>query len=215
MPKHVDPDARRREVVDALFRVAVRDGLQRASLRAVAEEAALNIGSVRHYFAGQQELMRFAMQSMLDRVGGRLLRRVEEIGTLADHAPAEQFRLAAGLLEELLPLTESRRAEVIVFLEFSAAARTHPAFADLAEQAATGTRSLLRRILGRLAETGALGAGRDLSVETERLAALLDGLGLGAALHPHVVAPHTATEALRTHLADLAAPAPRHPGAEG
>ncbi|MEI5134937.1 TetR family transcriptional regulator [Streptomyces libani] len=57
MPKQVDREARRREVVDALFRVAVRDGLQRASLRAVADEARLNIGSVRHYFAGQEELM--------------------------------------------------------------------------------------------------------------------------------------------------------------
>lgn len=33
MPKLVDPVARRQEVVDAVFRVAVRDGLQHASLR--------------------------------------------------------------------------------------------------------------------------------------------------------------------------------------
>ncbi|MFJ9854240.1 TetR/AcrR family transcriptional regulator [Streptomyces sp. NPDC101150] len=208
MPKYVDPDARRREVVDALFRVAVRDGLQRASLRAVADEAGLNIGSVRHYFAGQPELMRFAMQSMLDRVGARLLRRVEEIGEFAGHPRAEQFRLAAGLLGELLPLEEDRRAEVIVFLDFSAAARTNAAFADLAEQTATGTRRLVRRVLERLATTGALGTGRDLGIETERLAALLDGLGLGAALHPQVLPPDRCAEALRTHLADLAAPAP-------
>ncbi|MGH3548110.1 MAG: hypothetical protein ACRDQU_08350 [Pseudonocardiaceae bacterium] len=43
----------------------VRSGLQQASLRAVADEATLNLGSVRHYFDNQQELMRFAMQSML------------------------------------------------------------------------------------------------------------------------------------------------------
>ncbi|MFI9047947.1 TetR/AcrR family transcriptional regulator [Streptomyces sp. NPDC053427] len=214
MPKYVDPDARRREVVDALFRVAVRDGLQRASLRAVADEAGLNIGSLRHYFAGQQELMRFAMQSMLDRVGGRLLRRVEEIGGFAGHSHAEQFRLAAGLLGELLPLGEERRAEVIVFLDFSVAARTDPAFADLAEETATGTRRLVRRVLERLAETGALGTGRELGTETERLAALLDGLGLAAALHPQVLDPHQCAEALRTHLADLATPAPPDPSSQ-
>ncbi|MEK8143280.1 TetR family transcriptional regulator [Streptomyces sp. M10(2022)] len=77
----MDPDARRRTVVDALFRVVVRDGLQRTSLRAVADEAELNIGSLRHYFASQQELMGFAMQSMLDRLGSRLLQRVEQIGS--------------------------------------------------------------------------------------------------------------------------------------
>jgi AcrR family transcriptional regulator len=56
------------------------EGLHRASLRAVADEAQLNIGSLRHYFASQQDLMRFAMQSMLDRVGSRLLEHVERIG---------------------------------------------------------------------------------------------------------------------------------------
>ncbi|MFG2227498.1 TetR/AcrR family transcriptional regulator [Streptomyces sp. NPDC048644] len=208
MPKHVDREARRREVVDALFRIVVRDGLQRASLRAVADEAGLNIGSVRHYFASQQELMRFAMESMLERVSERLLRHVEEIGGLAGHPRPEQYDLAAGLLAELLPLDDLRRAEVTVFLDFTAAARTDPAFADLSRKAATGTRGLVRRVLTRLADDGALGQGRDLPAETERLAALIDGLGLTAVLHPTVVTPQTCTEALRNHLSELAAPAP-------
>src|SRR5262245_33159414 len=127
MPKQVDREARRREVVDALFRVVVRDGLQRASLRAVADEARLNIGSVRHYFAGQEELMRFAMRSMLDRVGSRLQRRIDELGDL-DTIPGPRLRrFVVELLSELLPLDESRRAEVTVLVDFCTAARTHPA----------------------------------------------------------------------------------------
>ncbi|MGW1891560.1 TetR/AcrR family transcriptional regulator [Streptomyces sp. NPDC002004] len=207
MPKYVDPEARRRDVVDALFRVVVRDGLQRASLRAVADEAALNIGSLRHYFAGQQELMTFAMQSMLDRVGGRLVRRVEEIGDLGSHPGPDRLRLAAGLLAELLPLDDDRRAEVTVFLDFNTAARTNPALQELSRQAAEGARGLVRRLLTRLDESGTLGPGRDLGIETERLTALLDGLGLGAVLHPEVVSAQTCLSALRAHLADLTSPA--------
>ncbi|MCX2182859.1 TetR family transcriptional regulator C-terminal domain-containing protein [Streptomyces sp. SKN60] len=204
MPKQVDPEARRREVVDALFRVVVREGLQRASLRNVADEAGLNIGSLRHYFASQQELMRFAMQSMLDRVGARLLERVADMGELGSRPYAEQLRLATGLLAELLPLDERRRAEVTVFLDFNTAARTDPAFADLSRRTAEGARGLVRRVLGRLDATGALRPGLDLDVETERLASLLDGLGLNAVLHPGLLAPEACLDVLTAHLEGLA-----------
>ncbi|MFE4683356.1 TetR/AcrR family transcriptional regulator [Streptomyces sp. NPDC056721] len=206
MPKYVDPDARRRIVVDALFRVVVREGLQRTSLRAVADEAQLNIGSLRHYFASQQDLMRFAMQSMLDRVGSRLLERIERIGDLEDHPRPEQLQLTGGLLAELLPLDERRRAEVTVFLDFNTAARTSPAFADLSRQAAEGTRKLVRRVLTRLDASGALRPGLDLDMETERLTALLDGLSLSAVLHPEILNPRASVDVLLAHLGDLSLP---------
>ncbi|MFH8556721.1 TetR/AcrR family transcriptional regulator [Streptomyces celluloflavus] len=203
MPKHVDPDARRRHVVDALFRVVVREGLQRTSLRAVADEAQLNIGSLRHYFASQQDLMRFAMQSMLDRVESRLLEHVERIGDLGSRPRPERLRLAAGFLAELLPLDEHRRAEVTVFLDFNTAARTNPAFGDLSRQAAEGTGKLVRRVLTRLDAAGALRSGLDIGIETERLTALLDGLSLRAVLHPEILNPRTCADVLFTHLDDL------------
>ncbi|MEV7908499.1 TetR/AcrR family transcriptional regulator, partial [Streptomyces anulatus] len=142
MPKQVDPVARRNAVVDALFRVVFREGLQRASLRAVADEAGLNIGSLRHYFANQQELMAFAMQAMLDRVSDRLLRRVDEAGNVDTLTPAQRRSLSMELLSELLPLDETRRAEVAVFVDFVTAARTHPAIdAELARRSAVGARA--------------------------------------------------------------------------
>ncbi|MEF3113404.1 TetR/AcrR family transcriptional regulator [Streptomyces chrestomyceticus] len=215
MPRHVDPEARRRLVVDALFRVVVREGLQRTSLRAVADEARLNIGSLRHYFDSQQDLMRFAMQSMLDRVERRLLEHIERIGDLGRHPRPEQLRLAAGFLAELLPLDERRRAEVTVFLDFNTAARTDPAFEDLSRRTAEGTSSLVRRVLTRLAAAGTLRPGLDIGVETERLTALLDGLGLRAVLHPASLSPRTCVDVLDAHLRDLSLPvAEAAPGAD-
>ncbi|MBF6060442.1 TetR family transcriptional regulator C-terminal domain-containing protein [Nocardia terpenica] len=203
MPKLVDRDSRRREVVDALFRVAVRDGLHRASLRAVADEAGLNIGSVRHYFADQRELMRFAMQTMLDRVDDRLQRRIDEAGDPSAFGPARLRHLAADLLAELLPLDETRRAEAAVFIDFITAARTNPAIGgDLAHQAAVGTRTLVRRILVRMTESAA--PRLDLDTETERLTSLLDGLSLNAILHPDLIDPGECIKVLQAHLDQLA-----------
>ncbi|MEV0234014.1 TetR/AcrR family transcriptional regulator [Nonomuraea sp. NPDC050786] len=205
MPKIVDPVERRREVVDALFRVVVRDGLQRASLRTVAAEARLNIGSLRHYFATQEELMRFAMTSMIERVAERLRAAVEEAGDLAVLSTRERLELSARLLGELLPLDERRRAEVAVFLDFAAASRTDPALRDLASQVAVGTRGFVGRVLERLEAGGALRPGLRLDVETERLSALVDGLAMNAVLHPELVSGGHCLEVVRTHLGALAA----------
>lgn len=203
MPKQVDPEARRLEVVDAVFRVVVRDGLERASLRTVADEAGLNIGSVRHYFAGQQELMRFAMQAMIDRVGTRLLRRVDEFGEAGALPPADQRQRATDLLAELLPLDEDRYAEVAVFIGFVTAARTNATFAELAAKTARGTRALIRRTLARLQQTTGIRPDLDLDTETERLTALIDGLCLNAVLHPGLTGPDTCAAVLRSHLESL------------
>ncbi|KAA9381591.1 TetR/AcrR family transcriptional regulator [Microbispora cellulosiformans] len=204
MPKQVDPVARRNDVVDALFRVVLREGLQRASLRAVADEADLNIGSLRHYFANQQELMRFAMQAMLDRVSDRLLRRIDDLGDVDALPSAQRRRLPMDLLSELLPLDETRRAEVAVFIDFVTAARTHPAIdVELSHKSAAGTRALVRRILIRMREMGALRPELRIDTETERLSSLLDGLSLNTVLHPGVLSPQGCVEVLQAHLDEL------------
>lgn len=197
MPKVVDPVARRAVVVDAVFRVAVREGLQRASLRVVADEAGINIGSLRHYFGSHQELMTFAMRAMLERLGERVRGRLGEVGGRVDRG------FLVELFSELLPLDERRRGEATVFLEFVTAARTDPAFAELSHGAAIGAREMVRQVLDRLDADGLLAGGRDVGVETERLAALLDGLTLSAVLYPDLCGAAECTAALDAHLRDL------------
>jgi AcrR family transcriptional regulator len=173
----------------------------------VAAEAQLNIGSLRHYFTSQQELMQFAMQSMLDRVSSRLLRRLDQLGDLRGVPLADQRRRAVDLLAELLPLDENRRGEVMVFIDFTAAARTNPAYHELARQAALGTRTLIRQVLGRLQQTAAVHSDLDVPLETERLAALVDGLSITAALHPDILNAPTCLRIVGAHMEQLQPPA--------
>jgi len=196
MPKIVDPETRRTAVADALFRLAAREGLHRVSLRTVAAEAGLNVGSVRHYFENQAELMRFAMRSMIDRVSARLEQRVEALGDPSRLPPPERRTAATELLCELLPLDDIRRAETTVFLEFVTAARTDPSLADLAAEAAAGTRALARRVV-QPSEV------EDLELEVRRLTALLDGLSFDGVLHPDSLSPTQAAAVVRAHLDEL------------
>src|SRR5689334_2590574 len=116
MPKIVDPEERRRLVAEAIFTIVVRDGLPHASLRNVAAEAGLAVGSVRHYFTNSDEMIDFALRALVDRIGARILTHAE----LAIAEPDRKKRrlLTAELLGELLPLDETRYTESAVWLAF-------------------------------------------------------------------------------------------------
>ncbi|MEV0662880.1 TetR family transcriptional regulator C-terminal domain-containing protein [Actinomadura luteofluorescens] len=80
-----------------MFRVVRRDGLEQASLRTVAAEAGLAIGSVRHSFGGQADIMIFAMRTFAE-----LLPLDDERREEAEVWPA--FAVGARTRPELRPL---------------------------------------------------------------------------------------------------------------
>ncbi|GAB7185562.1 DNA-binding transcriptional regulator YbjK [Kitasatospora sp. Ki12] len=206
MPKIVDPVERRQAVADAVLRVAAREGLEHASLRNVAEEAGLAIGSVRHYFAGGSELMIFAMQELARRIDTRIRAHAH---TLLDPAPApgtDRREQTTRLLAEILPLDTARREESALWLSFVTAARTRPELRPRAAEMQTGLDALVRRVLAEAVRAGGLAPGLDLDIETRRLSALLDGLTLQAVQHPALVGPDELRAVLRRHLDTLAAP---------
>ncbi|WNV89552.1 TetR family transcriptional regulator C-terminal domain-containing protein [Umezawaea sp. Da 62-37] len=198
----MDPEARRSAVVDALFRVVRREGVEQASLRNVAEEAGLAIGSVRHYFDSHDELLVFALRELEDRVEVRIRAGAERI--LAAESSAERRPLVEALLGELLPLDADRRDEAVIWLAFVTAARTRPSLRPSALRLHEGLRMIVGRILARAAEFGALPDGMVVDVETERLAALIDGLAVNAVLQPDRTTPEVMAAVLRRHLDDLA-----------
>ena len=55
-----------------------------------------NVGSLRHYFDGQQEWMTSAMRSMHERLNGRLLTRLAEIGDFGQYTAAACVRLCGS-----------------------------------------------------------------------------------------------------------------------
>ncbi|MET7996256.1 TetR family transcriptional regulator C-terminal domain-containing protein [Amycolatopsis sp. NPDC005232] len=164
----------------------------------MAAESGLNIGSVRHYFDGQRDLMRFATRSTIDRVTARLERRRVSLRPLSELTPDEAASQLTDFLAELLPLDAPRRAEATVLVEFLVAARVDTDLTALAHEALRGTLTLARRIIEamRLPASAA-------DLEAERLAALLDGLTFRSALQPDATTPQVCRDVLRVHLASL------------
>ncbi len=193
MPRVVDPLERRRDLVEAVLRVTRRDGLEHASVRNVAREARLSMGSLRHYFASQSELTAFAFRTVIDRIESRL----------AGLAPEpDPRRRAERVLAELLPLDDERRAENELWLAFTSRALVDPALRDLRDEGYDALRTGCRAILTDLSAAGL--APTDIPAETGRLHALLDGLAVHAAIRPDIYTAQSLKAAIARHLDALA-----------
>ncbi|MEC3979414.1 TetR/AcrR family transcriptional regulator [Amycolatopsis sp. H20-H5] len=202
MPKIVDSAARRIEIAEAVYRVIRRDGLAQASLRGVAVEAGLVVGSIRHYFVSHDELILFAVRILVERVLVRLYAHVEELKAPAS-TREKRMELTERLLGELLPLDAERLAETEVWLAFSAVARTKPKLAEDTAKVPKGTRALVKRLLTEAARGGNLIKKLDVDLETERLAVLLEGLAMAATDRPEHTSPELMVRVLRRHLDSL------------
>jgi AcrR family transcriptional regulator len=193
MPKIVDPTQRRRDLVDAVLRVVHRDGLEHASVRNVAQEAGLSMGSLRHYFTTQSELMAFAFQTVIERIECRLA------ALTPDPNPR---RRAERTLVELLPLDAERRTENAVWLAFTARAAVDPALRAFSDEGYDALRGGCHRMLADLSAAGLAPA--DVPAEAERLHALLDGLAIHAAMRPDLHTAKSLAAAVARHLDALA-----------
>ncbi|GAB2723676.1 TetR/AcrR family transcriptional regulator [Kitasatospora kifunensis] len=193
MPKVVDPEARRAAVAEAVWRLIRKHGLQGVSVRAVAREAGLSAGALRHYFASQSEVLTFAMQLVIDRVRTR----IQALEPQPD--PPAAVRQA---IEELLPLDPERLAEAEVWLAFTARAQTEPALRALRDTSYELLQDLCHHLVATLDQHGTA-AHLDLVVETERLYALLDGLVVHCVIRPDRATPSLMRDVITRHLAEL------------
>lgn len=193
MPKVVDPAERRLMLAEAVWRVIRRDGLAQASVRNVAREAGLSMGSLRHYFASQSELMVFAFQMVVDRIESRLARMRPE---------PDPRRRAQRVLAELLPLDDERRAENEIWLAFTSQAMVDPALRAMRDEGYEALLGGCRALVAGLSAAGL--APTDISAEAERLHALLDGLAVHAAMRPERHPAGSLTAAITRHLDALA-----------
>ncbi|MCW6003680.1 TetR/AcrR family transcriptional regulator [Micromonospora sp. CPCC 205371] len=193
MPKVVDAAERRLELVEAVWRVIRRDGLEQASVRNVAREAGLSMGSLRHYFASQSELMVFAFRTVIDRIESRLAALEPE---------PDPRRRAQRVLAELLPLDDERRAENEVWLAFTSRAMVDPALRALRDEGYQALRAGCETMITDLAAAGL--APTDIQAETQRLHALLDGLAVHAAMRPDIHTAQGLAAAIAHHLDGLA-----------
>ncbi|KAB8193494.1 TetR family transcriptional regulator [Nonomuraea phyllanthi] len=175
MPKIVDHDERRREVLAAARRVIVRDGIDAATTRAIAKEAGYSNGVLAHYFADKDEILLSALRQSHQRIRDRLTRKVEGVSGLA---------ALRELLLDNLPLDAERTQETRLEVSFWSRSLASERLAEVQRAEAAELRAAVRDLLGQARAAGELGADDNLDDLAEHLLALVDGLSLHLLLYP-------------------------------
>lgn len=196
VPKIVNSEERRQELAEAAWRVIRHDGLEAVSVRNVAQEAGMSMGSLRHYFASQSELLAFSMRMVADRVRAR----IEALGPPS----GDPRRHIEKMITELLPLDDERRAECEVWLSFSGKALVEPELRELSDEVYDSLHDLMRRLIEGMIHFGLAAPALDVEMEAEKLQALLDGLVVHGVERPQRVSAERMQAVISHHLDTLA-----------
>ena len=180
MPKIVDHDARREEIVDAVWRVITRDGIANATTRNIAEEAGCAHGILSHYFPDKTSLLHAALGIGYRRVAERVddcLRRRRGLEALR-----EVLYLTVPITEEALIGNQVELAFLGHAVGNRKLAREHRAIYEQFH-------AIVRRLLVDARRAGEISPRGDVGAVADALVALIDGLGMEACLFPDAFSP--------------------------
>ncbi len=126
MPKIVDRESRRAEIVTAYLRLVARDGVQQATSRAVAAELGVASGALWRYFADFDEVLSAAFRRIFDQTNERIAAGTEGRRGLA---------AVVAMIAEILPLSPVTHDEALVVVNFWGRIPSRPDLAAFQSQA--------------------------------------------------------------------------------
>ncbi|GAA0835854.1 TetR/AcrR family transcriptional regulator [Paenibacillus glucanolyticus] len=194
MPKIVDHDKQREWVAEAALRVIQKGGLEKATVRNIAEEAGLSVGSMRHYFSSQAELLAFCMNLIIERIEKRLT-------SLSLKGPV--FSDMKLVLMQFLPMDEDRTMEMEVWMSFVAKALIYPELRKINDEMYDGLTKACHFVIDSLVTHELAKPELDLEYEKERIYALVDGLAIHHIMRPQQLTQDKIEKIIDQHLQSL------------
>lgn len=182
-------------IVDGAITVIARDGLDALSIRRVAAEAGVAIGTIQYHHPTRAELVLAALQRTAER---------QQIRAMA--APRAQTVIATLIsrLALLLPHDEASREEAIVWVALAAAAGRDPLVGPHQRQLVKQTVSAIEALLDRAVVSGEIHAGSDTPDLAERIHLVVEGYLLDTAASGVVTSPRAENQFRATLTALLA-----------
>jgi AcrR family transcriptional regulator len=195
VPKVVNHDERRSEVLGAVWRVIERVGIERVTVRAIAKEAGYSAGILVHYFEDKEDILTSALRLSHERIRARWADKL-------------QNRVGLDALRELvldnLPLDDERRLETRLEISYWARALSNDDVLNVQRREAGELHARVFELVEQAQARGELSAARPAAETTELLLALIDGLSLHSMLYPALVSPQLQTSIIERVLAELA-----------
>ena len=180
MPKVVDHEQRRAQIVEAAWRLIAQKGIAATTMRQIASEAGFANGALRHYFANKHELLLSAFQHVFNATNRRFAASAKHVTALA---------ALDALCLEIMPLDEERILEARIVIPFYEHAVSDPAYAELLQDTMSEWREQFRGFLADARVTGSIHPDTDIESLAEALLTLLQGMQVTAVLLPEHATP--------------------------
>lgn len=190
---------RRLEVTEAAWRVIIREGLDRASMRAIAQELGSTTGVVTHYFRDKDELTLFVLERVFENLFNNIEAGVEGRQGLER---LEQMVLAA------LPLEPSGIRGWQVWVAFLGYAIGRENLIEEHQKRYDSLRQMICKELTDLQTAKLIRRELDPLLEANALIALVDGVGTGLVINPKSFHPDQQRYLVQRHIKTLLAVSP-------
>jgi AcrR family transcriptional regulator len=162
VPKRVDHEERRREITEAVWRIAMAEGLAAVTLRRVAAEAGISMNLVQYYFTSKDQMIHYGLERVIAVAVARMSAELEA-------AKGDPRAVVRAAVVGMLPVDEVSRRTSAVYYAYLLRAIT-----DQEVQAVVS--GIPRQLAAQLVH---LVPGDDALVELESLVALASGLAVG------------------------------------
>ena len=196
MPKIVDHDQRRIELVQATWRIIARYGIDGATMREIAAEAGFANGALKPYFPTKDDLLAFAFGYVFDQTN----RRVAD--SIRGHSGLDALR---RYCMEVLPVTDVTISEARLVIPFWQKALNDPDKAALHADSMERWRVDFMRFLAEAREAGEVHTQASDDVLAGQLMSFLLGAQITASLTPDHHSPKQLIEHLDSWLRMVAA----------
>jgi AcrR family transcriptional regulator len=180
LPKIVDHEERREELIAAVWRVVARYGLDGSTIRAIAKETDASAGALSHYFKDKDDILTFALKLSHRRIRERQNRKLDGLKGV------EALR---ELVLDNLPLDEERELETRLEVGYWARSLTRPEVRKVQGMEAAVLHKRMVALIIEAQRRGDVDGETAASTIAERLLALIDGLSLHALLYPERLSP--------------------------
>jgi AcrR family transcriptional regulator len=173
VPKIVDHDERRLELVDATWRIIARLGIEGATMREIALEAGFSNGALKPYFPTKDTLLTFAFGHVFNRTN----ERIKEVTAGKAGIPALR-----AFCDEVLPLDSERVSEARIVIPFWQKAINDPEKAAIHRESMEQWHAAILEYLAQAREHGTVSAAVDDAAIAGHLLNMLLGAQIAAAL---------------------------------
>lgn len=178
MPKIVDHEERRSEVLEATWRVISNEGLESATVRRIAKEVGLSKGALAHYFTSKDDILIQAHKLAYDRVFARVGENIDSF---------DGFEKLRYMLHEALPLDQERWVEAVIDISYIGRAMNSKELKEVRRESAANARIWWLDALHEAQRGGHISADLDLETTFEQISVMIDGISMQAVIYPEVM----------------------------